>query len=348
MSKVAGKASISSLKPEVLVEWFKEKDLPVFRAKQTFNWLHQKKVDSFDEMSNLPATLRAELAEEFAIDMPQVVKKQVSSDGTVKYLFSLRDNNKVEAVLMHHKHGNSLCISSQVGCRMGCRFCASAPGGLARNLTAGEMAGQVYAASTDSGERISHIVLMGIGEPLDNFENVMDFLSIITDKAGADVSIRHVSLSTCGLVPGIKRLAEQRLGLTLTVSLHASNNATRSGMMPVNDAYPIEELLEVCREYQTLTGRRVSFEYAMVNGVNDSPAHAKALAKLLRGMGAHINLIPINPVDGSPYGTSDHENIVAFKERLNALGANATIRRRLGADISAACGQLRAAGEAME
>lgn len=327
--------------PDALAGLLAEMGQPAFRAKQVFGWLHQKRVDDFEQMTNLPAKLRQELAAGWDIAMPAVRQKQVSADGTVKYLLALPDGNLIEAVLMQYLHGNSLCISSQVGCRMGCRFCASTQGGLVRGLTAGEMAGEVYAAMADSGERISHIVLMGIGEPLDNFDNVMDFLAIITHPEGQNLSMRNISLSTCGLVPAIEKLAEKRLGLTLSVSLHGASNDVRGGMMPVNDAYPVQALVNACRAYQTKTGRRISFEYAMVRGVNDSPEDAKQLATLLRGMGAHINLIPVNPVDGSPYGASDTQNIHAFKETLQKLGMNATVRRRLGTDISAACGQLR-------
>lgn len=227
---------------------------------------------------------------------------------------------------------------------MGCRFCASTQGGRVRSLTAGEIAGEVYAAVCDMGERVSHIVLMGIGEPLDNFDNVMDFLSIISSPHGANIGMRNISLSTCGLVPMIEKLAERHLGLTLSVSLHAPTNEMRSAMMPVNDAYPVEQLMRACRAYQQTTGRRVSFEYSMVNGVNDSPETARRLAQLIRGMGAHVNLIPINPVDGSPYSASDAANIRRFQAMLTQLGVNATVRRRLGADISAACGQLRREG----
>lgn len=314
---------------------------PAYRARQVFTWLHAKGAKSFDEMTNLPASLRARLAEGWTVDVPEVARKQVAKDGTVKYLLRLPDGNHIEAVLMHYHHGNTLCVSSQVGCRMGCGFCASTQGGLVRNLTAGEMAAEVYTALRDSGEAISHIVLMGIGEPLDNFDNVMDFISIITHPDGQDMSIRNISLSTCGLVPGIQKLAERRLGLTLSVSLHAADDETRGAMMPVNRAYPLDELLPACRAYQKKTGRRISYEYAMVRGVNDTPDHARRLAQKLGGTGAHINLIPVNPVDGSPYGASDKENIDAFCQLLQQLGLNATVRRRLGTDIDAACGQLR-------
>ena len=242
---------------------------------------------------------------------------------------------------MRYKYGNTICLSTQVGCRMGCRFCASTQAGRVRNLEAGEIAAQLYTAQRDIGERISHIVLMGIGEPLDNFDNVMDFLSIISSEEGANIGMRNISLSTCGLVPMIDRLAEKKLQLTLSISLHAPNDAMRSSMMPVNDAYPIRELIAACRRYQKITGRRISFEYSMVRGVNDSDATARQLADLIRGMGAHVNLIPINPVDGSPYSATDAENVRRFQQMLTRLGVNATVRRRLGSDISAACGQLR-------
>lgn len=334
-------AAISSLLPEQLETLVAQMGEPAFRAGQVFSWLHQKQAASFAQMSNLPAAFRAKLAGEWAVETLAVAQKQVSADGTVKYLLRLADGNCIETVLMRYHYGNTLCVSSQVGCRMGCRFCASTQGGLVRSLTAGEIAGQVYAVMRDTGERISHIVLMGIGEPLDNFENVMDFITLITHPAGLNLSMRGITLSTCGLVPAIHRLAQKNLGLTLSVSLHGANNQTRSGMMPVNNRWPVEELVAACRAYQKQTGRRVSFEYAMVRGTNDAPQDAQQLAALVRGMGAHVNLIPINPVDGSPFGPSDAENVERFKAQLEKLGVNATIRRRLGSDISAACGQLR-------
>ena len=242
---------------------------------------------------------------------------------------------------MRYKYGNTVCVSTQVGCAMGCRFCASTQAGRVRDLTPGEIASEIYTAQKDTGERVSHIVLMGIGEPLHNFDNVMDFLTIISCPEGLNIGMRNISLSTCGLVPQIDRLAQKHLQLTLSVSLHAPNNAMRSGMMPVNDAFPLEQLIPACRRYQKETGRRISFEYSMVKGVNDSPATAKELAELIRGMGAHVNLIPINPVDGSPYSATDEANVRRFQKLLEDYGVNATVRRRLGTDISAACGQLR-------
>ena len=332
---------ISSYTLEGLTALMKELGQPAFRAKQIFHWLHQKLVTEFSAMTDQPKALLAKLEEGYYIAAPAIVRRQQSKDGTVKYLFALEDGNCIETVIMRYHYGVTACVSSQVGCRMGCRFCASTQAGRVRNLEAGEIAGQIYAAQKDIGERISHIVLMGIGEPLDNFDNVMDFLSIISSPDGVNIGMRNISLSTCGIVPMIDKLAEKKLQLTLSISLHAPNDAMRSGMMPVNDAYPVAQLIAACRRYQQTTGRRVSFEYSMVRGVNDSPATAKELAALIRGMGAHVNLIPINPVDGSPYSATDAENVKRFQTLLTDLGVNATVRRRLGSDISAACGQLR-------
>ena len=335
------KNCISSYTLEGLTALMKELGQPAFRAKQIFHWLHQKLVTEFSAMTDQPKALLAKLEEGYYIAAPAIVRRQQSKDGTVKYLFALDDGNCIETVIMRYHYGVTACVSSQVGCRMGCRFCASTQAGRVRNLEAGEIAGQIYAAQKDIGERISHIVLMGIGEPLDNFDNVMDFLSIISSPDGVNIGMRNISLSTCGIVPMIDKLAEKKLQLTLSISLHAPNDAMRSQMMPVNDAYPVAQLIAACRRYQQTTGRRVSFEYSMVRGVNDSPATAKELAALIRGMGAHVNLIPINPVDGSPYSATDAENVKRFQTLLTDLGVNATVRRRLGSDISAACGQLR-------
>ena len=332
---------ISSFTLEQLTSFVKEQGQPAFRAKQIFHWLHQRGVHSFSEMSDQPKTFLAQLEEKCLIETLSIERRQQSRDGTVKYLFRLPDGNCIETVWMQYSYGNTVCVSSQVGCRMGCRFCASTQGGRVRNLTAGEIAGEIYAAMADMGQRVSHIVLMGIGEPLDNFDNVMDFLSIISSPEGVNIGMRNISLSTCGLVPMIEKLAQRHLQLTLSISLHAPLNEMRSAMMPVNDAYPVEQLIDACRSYQRETGRRISFEYAMVHGVNDSDATARELARLIRGMGAHVNLIPINPVDGSPYSATDAANVKRFQETLLKLGVNATVRRRLGSDISAACGQLR-------
>lgn len=335
------KTSITSLTLPCLQEAIIAAGYPAFRAKQVYSWLHQHRVTTFAAMTNLPKAMQVWLEEHYVIDTLTVARKQVSRDGTVKYLFRLADGNCIESVLMFYEYGASICISTQVGCRMGCRFCASTQAGRVRNLTAGEIVAEIYAAQADTQERISHIVLMGIGEPLDNYDAVMSFLRIITSPEGMNIGMRNISLSTCGLVPMIDRLAQEKLQLTLSVSLHAPNDPLRSSMMPVNDSYPVRTLIAACRRYQKATGRRISFEYSMVKGVNDAVEHADELAALIRGMGAHVNLIPINPVDGSPYTATDARNVQRFQKLLEERGVNATIRRRLGTDISAACGQLR-------
>ena len=332
---------ISSYTEPQLAELVKEMGQPAFRAKQLFKWLHEKQARSFSAMTNQPKAFLAALEERFFIETLETERRQQSKDGTVKYLFRLPDGNCIETVLMRYSYGNTVCVSTQVGCRMGCRFCASTQAGRVRDLEAGEICSEIYTAQKDIGERISHIVLMGIGEPLDNFDEVMRFLENISSPEGVNIGMRNISLSTCGLVPKIDQLAEKKLQLTLSVSLHAPNNEIRSGMMPVNDAYPVEVLMPAVRRYQETTGRRVSFEYSMVRGVNDSSEMAQKLANLIKGMGAHVNLIPINPVDGSPYSATDDANVHRFQKELEALGVNATVRRRLGTDISAACGQLR-------
>ena len=332
---------IKSMTQEEITDALRAMGEPAFRGKQVFSWLHKGATD-FAEMNNLSKPLREKLGKEFTITAPTVARKQVSRlDGTVKYLWELRDGNCIETVLMSYHHGNTVCISSQVGCRMGCKFCASTIAGKVRDLTPSEMLDQVLFTQLDSGKDISNIVLMGIGEPLHNFDNVMDFLEIISCPEGVNIGMRNISLSTCGLVPKIDQLAEKKLQLTLSISLHAPTNQIRSSMMPVNDAYPVEQLIQTVRRYQETTGRRVSFEYSMVRGVNDSDACARQLADLIRGMGAHVNLIPINPVDGSPYSATDAANVRRFQQKLESLGVNATVRRRLGSEISAACGQLR-------
>ena len=335
------KRCISSLTLAELTAELKAMGQPGFRAKQIFHWVHQKLVTEFSAMTDQPKTLLAKLEESFYIAAPKIERRQEAKDGTVKYLLRMADGNCIETVVMRYHYGNTVCVSTQVGCRMGCRFCASTQGGRVRNLEAGEIAAEIYGVMRDTGERVSHVVLMGIGEPLDNFDNVMDFLEIVSCADGINIGMRNFSLSTCGLVPMIDKLAEKKLQLTLSVSLHAPENTMRSSMMPVNNAYPVEQLIAACRRYQQTTGRRISFEYSMVRGVNDSDQTAAMLAKLIRGMGAHVNLIPINPVDGSPYSASDDANVRRFQQRLMDLGVNATVRRRLGQDISAACGQLR-------
>ena len=310
------------------------KDLgqPAFRAKQVYTWLH-KGVRSYDEMTNLPKSLRDQLALQYPICPPEVIRRQESQkDGTIKYLWRLSDGNCVETVLMRYHYGNTVCISTEVGCRMGCAFCASTLGGLVRRLEPYEMLDQVP---------IGHIVLMGIGEPLDNYEHVMRFLELVNSPEGMNISMRHISLSTCGLVPGIDRLAQEKLQLTLSVSLHAPTDEIRNTIMPVNKAYPTEELLEACRRYYATTGRRISFEYAMINGVNDTPEAAKILLKRLKGMGAHMNLIPLNHVEESPLKPSTRQAVQTFQKILEDGGIPATVRRTLGGDIDASCGQLR-------
>lgn len=319
----------------------KELGQPAFRAKQLFSWLH-KGVRSFDEMTNLPQALRQTLAKEYPICAPEVVRKQESQkDGTIKYLWKLSDGNCVETVLMRYHYGNTVCISTEVGCRMGCAFCASTLGGLVRRLEPFEMVDQVLFTQVDSGLPISHIVLMGIGEPLDNFDNVLRFLELINHPEGMNISMRHISLSTCGLVPKIRQLAEKKLQLTLSVSLHAPTDEIRDTIMPVNKAYSTEELLEACRDYYAQTGRRISFEYAMIDGVNDTPQHARTLLRRLKGLPAHMNLIPLNHVEESPLKPSSHKAVMEFQKILEDGGVPATVRRTLGGDIDASCGQLR-------
>ena len=319
----------------------KEMGQPAFRAKQVYTWLH-KGVRSYDEMTNIPQTLRAVLAEKFPICPPQVVRKQESQkDGTIKYLWKLSDGNCVETVLMRYHYGNTVCISTEVGCRMGCAFCASTLGGLVRKLEPFEMLDQVLFTQVDSGLSISHIVLMGIGEPLDNFDNVMRFLELVNSADGMNISMRHISLSTCGLVPKIDELAKKKLQLTLSVSLHAPNDEIRNRIMPVNKAYPTEELLAACRRYYGETSRRISFEYAMIDGVNDTEAAAKELLRRMKGLPAHFNLIPLNHVEESPLKPSTKTAVARFQKILEDGGIPATVRRTLGGDIDASCGQLR-------
>ena len=324
-----------------LAETFKELHEPAFRAKQVYSWLH-KGVRSYEEMTNLPKALREKLAENYPIQPPQVVRKQESQkDGTIKYLWQLSDGNCVETVLMRYHYGNTVCISTEVGCRMGCAFCASTLGGLVRRLEPFEMLDQVLFTQVDSGLPISHIVLMGIGEPLDNFDNVMRFLELVNSPEGMNISMRHISLSTCGLVPKIDELAKRNLQLTLSVSLHAPNDDIRNTIMPVNKAYPSQELIDACRRYYTATSRRISFEYAMIGGVNDSKENAKELLRRMKGLPCHFNLIPLNHVEESPLKPSTKEAVAAFQKTLEDGGIPATVRRTLGGDIDASCGQLR-------
>ncbi len=335
-----------SLSLEELTQWVTETlGEPKFRAKQIYQWLHQKQAKTFGEMTNLSAALREKLGEVGKIATVETeLRLESKVDGTRKFLFRLEDGNCVETVWMEYHHGPSLCISTQVGCRMGCRFCASTLGGLVRDLTPGEMLGEVYEAQRQMGRPISSLVLMGIGEPLDNLQNVLAFLRILSSEEGQNLSLRHVSLSTCGLVDGIRTLMKERLGLTLSISLHGADDETRSGIMPVNRRYPISELMEVCREYFRVTGRRISYEYALIDGVNDSEAKARELAGLLRGQNCHVNLIPVNPVAERETKRSSRAAVERFARLLGELGINATVRRELGSDIAAACGQLRRAG----
>ena len=324
-----------------LAETFQELHEPAFRAKQVYGWLH-KGARSYEEMTNLPKTLREKLAENYPIQPPQAVRKQESQkDGTIKYLWQLSDGNCVEAVLMRYHYGNTVCISTEVGCRMGCAFCASTLGGLVRRLEPFEMLDQVLFTQVDSGLPISHIVLMGIGEPLDNFDNVMRFLELVNSPEGMNISMRHISLSTCGLVPKIDELAKKNLQLTLSVSLHAPNDGIRDTIMPVNRAYPSQELIDACRRYYAATSRRISFEYAMIGGVNDSKENAKELLRRMKGLPCHFNLIPLNHVEESPLKPSTKEAVAAFQKTLEDGGIPATVRRTLGGDIDASCGQLR-------
>ena len=330
---------IKSMTLEEITGALREMGEPAFRGKQVFTWLHRGAV-SFDAMSNLSKALREKLAAAYTITAPKVACKQVSRlDGTMKYLWELGDGNCIETVLMHYHHGNTVCISSQVGCRMGCAFCASTLGGKVRDLTASEMLDQVLFTQLDSGETISNIVLMGIGEPLDNLDTVLRFLELVNHPDGLHIGMRHISLSTCGLIPGIRRLGELELQLTLSVSLHAPDSETRSRIMPVNRAYDVDALFEACHWYFQKTGRRISFEYAMIDGVNDHDWQADLIAKKVRGMPAHVNLIPLNDVRESPWKPS--RRIPAFQKRLEEHGITATVRRSLGGDIDAACGQLR-------
>ena len=312
-----------------------------FRAEQIFKWLYQDKVKSFDDMTNLSLELREKLKENYTICNFKILKKQESSDGTKKYLFDVLDGNAIETVLMSYHHGYSICVSSQIGCKMGCKFCASTGIKFVRTLTSGEIVEQILAVEQDENIRISNIVFMGIGEPLDNFDNVINAVKIINNPKGLNIGARHISISTSGLVPMIYKLAEQNTQCTLSISLHATTNEKRSSMMPVNNAYNIEELIQACKDYIKVTNRRISFEYALAKDNNDNLEDAKRLVKLLKGMLCHVNLIPINKIENGEYTKSSNENIIKFRDYLNDHGIVATIRRELGSDIDAACGQLR-------
>ena len=333
--------NLKNLTQPELADILKTLGQPAFRAKQVYTWLH-KGVRSYDEMTNLPKALRDQLSENYPINAPKVVRKQESKkDGTIKYLWQLSDGNCVETVLMRYNYGNTVCISTEVGCAMGCAFCASTIGGLVRRLEPFEMLDEVLFTQIDSGLPISRIVLMGIGEPLDNFDNVLRFLELVNSEAGLNISMRHISLSTCGLIPKIDALAEKKLQISLAISLHGPNNEIRSKIMPVNKAYPIEDLLEACRRYFAETGRRIHFEYAMIDGVNDRLEDAKEILRRMKGLPAHFNLIPLNHVEESPLKPSSKAAVAAFQKTLEDGGITATVRRILGGDIDASCGQLR-------
>ncbi|GAA0273300.1 23S rRNA (adenine(2503)-C(2))-methyltransferase RlmN [Faecalicatena contorta] len=313
-----------------------------FRAKQLYEWLHVKLAGSFDEMTNLSRELRERLNETYMILPVELLERQESSlDGTNKFLFLLHDQNVVESVLMRYKHGNSVCISSQVGCRMGCRFCASTIGGLVRNLSASEMLGQVYAIQRITGERVSNVVIMGTGEPLDNYENFLRFIRLLTDEHGLHISQRNVTVSTCGIVPKMRELAEEDLQITLALSLHGTTQEKRKELMPVANKYGLQDVLHACDEYFEKTGRRITFEYSLVHGVNDTDEDAAELVRILKPRNCHLNLIPVNPVKERSFVRPSRKNALNFKNKLEKSGINVTIRREMGADIDGACGQLR-------
>ena len=333
--------NIKDFSLEELKEEMKNLQEKPFRAEQIFQWLYQEKVKSFDEMTNLSLDLREKLKQNYTICNYNIIKKQESKDGTKKYLFDILDGNAIETVLMQYHHGFSICISSQIGCKMGCKFCASTGINFVRSLTTGEILEQIIAVEQDEKIGISNVVFMGIGEPLDNYENVVKAIKLINHPKGLNIGARHISISTSGLVPKIYQLAEENIQCTLSISLHATNNEKRSSMMPVNNSYPIEELLKACKDYIAKTNRRISFEYALAKDNNDNLQDAKELVKLLKGMLCHVNLIPINKIENGTFTKASNENIMKFRDYLNDHGIVATIRRELGSDIDAACGQLR-------
>lgn len=345
MNKIDIKAlSLSELKEEMIL--IGEKD---FRAGQIYGWLHKKLVTSFEEMTNLSAVLKEKLSERYEIVNINTVDIRTSkTDETKKFLFELNDGNVIESVWMKYQHGNSVCISSQVGCRMGCRFCASTIDGMIRNLRASEMLEQIYRIQMITGERVSNIVIMGSGEPLDNYDNLLKFLELISDSNGLNISLRNITVSTCGLLDKMYKLAEKRLQITLALSLHAADDETRRSLMPIANKYSIKELLEACDYYYKSTGRRISYEYSLVSGVNDSEEHALALSGLLKGRNCHVNLIPVNPVKERQFIRTNRDRVVKFKNVLEKSRINATIRRELGMDIDGACGQLRRSYQALK
>ena len=337
-----GKKDIKSMTLEEVTAEMTALGEKSFRAKQLYDWLHVKLAESFDDMSTLSKDLRQKLKENYSLTALQVAGERISAiDGTRKYLFRLEDGNVIESVWMQYHHGNSVCISSQVGCRMGCRFCASTLDGMVRNLAPSEMLDQIYRIQTISGERVDNIVIMGSGEPMDNFQNVVQFLKLINSDKGLHISARNITVSTCGLVDKIRELADLQLQITLAISLHAPNDELRKTMMPIANKYSIEQIMEACRYYLKQTGRRISFEYSLVKGVNDTQECAEQLSGLLHGMNCHVNLIPVNPIKERDYRQSEKQAIAAFKNKLERNGINVTIRREMGRDIDGACGQLR-------
>ncbi|MCR5144213.1 MAG: 23S rRNA (adenine(2503)-C(2))-methyltransferase RlmN [Lachnospiraceae bacterium] len=333
---------IKSMEYYDLIKYVTEIGEKSFRGKQLFQWMHVHKVASIDEMTNLSKDMRQKLSVNCIFTALDQVDCQISKeDGTRKYLFALEDGNVVESVLMRYKHGNSVCVSSQVGCRMGCRFCASTLDGLERNLTPAEIMDQIYAIERDTGEKVSNVVVMGTGEPMDNYDNILTFIKIICDERGANFSQRNITVSTCGIVPKIKELAEEKLQITLALSLHAPNQQKRLELMPIANKYDIHEAIDACKYYFDKTGRRITFEYSLVAGVNDSDEDAMELSNLIKGINCHVNLIPVNPIKERDYVQSSNEAVLAFKNKLEKYGINVTIRREMGRDIDGACGQLR-------
>lgn len=336
------KTDIKSMSMDELAKEMKSLGQPAFRCGQIFSWLHEKKATSFSQMSNLSKALREELDKKYEITSLEILDVQISKlDGTRKYLFSFPDGNVIESVFMRYSHGNSVCVSTQAGCRMGCRFCASTIGGLERNLTASEMLEQIYEIEKDTNERVSNVVLMGSGEPLDNYDNVLRFIRLLNHEKGLNISQRNITVSTCGLAPMIRKLADEKLAITLALSLHAPNQEAREKLMPIAKKYALDEVLSACEYYFSKTGRRITFEYSLIAGENDSEKEAAELARLAKPLSCHINLIPVNPVKERDYKQSEKRNIDKFKNKLEEFGINVTIRREMGRDIDGACGQLR-------
>ncbi|MCM0648726.1 23S rRNA (adenine(2503)-C(2))-methyltransferase RlmN [Clostridium swellfunianum] len=333
--------NILDLSLQELKEWMKENSESQFRAKQVYDWIYKNNWD-FNDMNNIPVALRDKLMKSFYIEVPKIIESLKStSDDTEKFLLGYRDGNVIETVVMKYKHGNSVCVSTQIGCRMGCRFCASTIGGVVRNLSSGEILGQILASQKAIGERISNIVLMGSGEPLDNYENVLKFINIVNSDYGLNIGQRHITLSTCGIVPKIYDLAEENLQITLAISLHSPNDVLRKTMMPIANRYSIEEIIEACKNYIQKTNRRITFEYSLVKGINDGIEQAEELIQLLRGLLCHVNLIPVNEIKENSYEKATSDNVKAFYNKLVDFGIETTIRKEMGADINAACGQLR-------